>query len=153
MHGHIRNMRRIGASYRNDKNASIEGMPLYMLIMVVIVVAAIGIMTSMMGAFTGQSLGNVSTDPDVIQISGGEGLTDFTVTVKDTEGKPIEGATVYVDGAGVATAAKTREDGTATFTVSIDLGSKAVDELSIRVTHDGTFGGQTKSTSVLLVKA
>ncbi len=153
MRGHIRKMRYIGASYRNDEKGSIEGMPLYMLIMVVVVVAAIGIMTSMMGAFTGQNLGDVAADPDVIHISGGEGSTDFTVTVKDTEGKPIKGATVYVEGEGVATAAKTHEDGTATFTVSFDLGTKAVGELSIRVTHDGAFGGQTKSTSVLLVKA
>lgn len=152
MRGHVRKMRRIGASVRNDQEASVEGMPLYMLIMVIVVVAAIGIMTSLMGAFTGQSLGEVSADPDVIHVAGGDGTTEFTVTVKDTEGRPIEGAKVFVEGEGVATAAKTSSEGTASFSVDIDLGTKAVGELSIRVSHDGTFGDQVKSTSVLLVK-
>jgi hypothetical protein len=148
MCGHIR---KIGASIRNDDKASVEGMPLYMLIMVVVVVAAIGIMTGLMGTFSGQNLGEVSADPDVIEISGGDGKTTFTVTVKDTEGKPIEGATVYIEGEGVATAAKTGADGTTTFTVHPDLGTNAVGELTIRVNHDGAFGDQTRGTSILLV--
>jgi hypothetical protein len=151
MRGHIRKIRKSSVSIKNDDRASVEGMPLYMLIMVVVVVAAIGIITGLMGAFTGQNLGEVSATPDVIHVSGGEGSTEFTVTVKDTEGRAIEGATVYIEGEGVATAAKTGEDGTAAFSVSVDLGTKAVGELSIRVSHDGAFGDQTKSTSVLLV--
>lgn len=148
MRGHIR---KIGASIRNDVEASVEGMPLYMLIMVVVVVAALGIMTGLMGTFSGQNLGEVTTDPDVIDIPGGNGQTTFTITVKDTEGRPIKGATVYIDGEGVATAAKTGQDGTATFTVHPVLGTRAVGELSIRVTHDGAFGDQTRGTSILLV--
>lgn len=128
-----------------------EGMPLYMLIMVVVVVTALGIMTGLMGTFSGQNLGEVTTDPDVIEIEGGRGQTTFTVTVKDTEGRPIEGATVHIEGEGITTAAKTGGDGTATFSVSPDLGTKAVGELSIRVDHDGAFGGQTRGTSILLV--
>ncbi len=148
MCGHIRTK---GASIRNDEGASVEGMPLYMLIMVVVVVAALGIMTGLMGSFSGQNLGKVTTDPDVIEIEGGHGQTTFIVTVKDTEGRPIEGATVYVEGEGVTTAARTGGDGTATFSVSPDLGTKAVGELSIRVDHEGTFGGQTRGASILLV--
>jgi hypothetical protein len=148
MCGHIRNK---GASIRNDDEGSVEGMPLYMLIMVVVVVAAIGILSGMMGAFSGQNLGEVTTDPDVIEIPGGEGQTSFTVTVKDTDGKPIKGATVIIEGEGVTTAAKTGADGTATFHVNPNLGTKAVGELSIRVTYDGTFGDQTRGTSILLV--
>ncbi len=150
MCGHIR---KIGASMRNDGGASVEGMPLYMLIMVVVVVAALGIMTGLMGTFSGQNIGEVTADPDVIKIAGGEGPTTFTITVKDTEGRPIEGATVYVEGEGVATAAKTGTDGTAIFSVTPDLGSKTVGELSIRVDHEGAFGGQTRGTSILLVSA
>jgi len=148
MCGHIR---KIGASIRNDDEASVEGMPLYMLIMVVVVVAAIGIMTGLMGSFSGQNLGDVSADPDVIEVPGGDGTTSFTVSVMDTEGRPIEGATVFIDGEGVATAAKTSADGTVTFSVHPDLGTKAVGELSIRVSHDGVFGDQTRGTSILLV--
>lgn len=148
MRGHIRN---IGAGIRNDREASVEGMPLYMLIMVVVVVAALGIMTGLMGAFSGQNLGEVTSDPDRIELPGGEGAATFTVTVKDTEGRPIEGATVYITGEGVVTAARTGPEGTATFTVHPDLGTKAVGELEIRVNHDGTFGDQTRGTSILLV--
>ena len=148
MCGHIR---KIGARIGNDDEASVEGMPLYMLIMVVVVMAALGIITGLMGSFSGQNLGEVTTDPDVIEIAGGRGETTFTVSVKDTDGWAIEGATVYVEGEGVAAGAKTGPDGTATFTVSPDLGTSSVGELSIRVDHDGAFGGQTRGTSILLV--
>ena len=152
MHGHVRNMEMIGASIRKDNMASVEGMPLYMLIMVVVVVISIGILVGVLGTFQGQSIGSVTADPDVIEIDGGENLTEFNVTVKDTDGRPIEGATVYVEGEGVTTAMKTGEDGTAWFKVSPDLGNKAVGELSIRVTFDGPLSEQTRSTNVLLVR-
>ncbi|MCK5251471.1 MAG: hypothetical protein KAQ96_00925, partial [Thermoplasmata archaeon] len=83
--------------------------------------------------------------------SGDNGQTTFTVTVIDTEGQPIKGARVYIEGEGVATAAKTSADGTATFSVHPHLGTKTVGELSIRVNHDGAFGDQTRGTSILLV--
>ena len=152
MHGHIRKMKKNGAGIRNDENASVEGMPLYMLIMVVVVVASIGILVGIMGGFQGQNLGSVSTDPDVIHIAEGDGWTEFNVTVEDTDGKAIEGATVFVEGEGVSTAAKTNENGRATFRVAPDLGNKAVGELSIRVSYDGIFGDQVRSSSVLLVR-
>ncbi len=153
MRGHIRKMRKIGAGITNDESASVEGMPLYMLIMVVVVVASIGILVGIMSGFQGQNLGSVTTDPDVIHIENGDGWTEFNVTVEDTEGRPIEGATVYVEGEGVSTAAKTDENGRAAFRVSPDLGNAAVGELSIRVIYDGLFGDQTRSSSVLLVRA
>ena len=130
-----------------------EGMPLYMLIMVVVVVASIGILMGLLGGFSGQNLGEVRADPDVIEVAGDDGWTEFDVVVKDTDGRPIEGAIVHVDGEGVATAAKTRGDGRAHFRISPDLGQKAVGELSIRVTFDGLFGEQVRGTSVLLVRA
>jgi hypothetical protein len=151
MHGHVRKMRRKGANYRNDEQASVEGMPLYMLIMVVVVVISIGILVGILGGFQGQNIGTVTTDPDVISLDGGDGWTLFNVTVRDTDGRPIEGATVYVEGEGVATAAKTDDDGRATFRVFPDLGTKNVGELAIRVKHDGLFGEQIRSTNVLLV--
>jgi hypothetical protein len=152
MRGHDRKLGSIGASIRNDELGSVEGMPLYMLIMVVVVVISIGILVSILGGFQGQSIGTVSADPDVIEIEGGEGTTEFRVIVKDTDGRAIEGATVYVDGEGVATAQKTGEDGLAWFQVTPDLGNKAVGELSIRVSYDGLFSDQTRSTNVLLVR-
>ncbi len=153
MCGHTRNVRKARASFRNDEGASVEGMPLYMLIMVVIVVVSIGILMGILGGFQGQSIGDVTVDPDAHELPGGGGEVAFNVTVKDTDGKAIEGATVYISGAGVSTASKTDGDGRATFTVDADLGGKAIGELSIRVTHDGLFGKQTRTTSVLLVAA
>ncbi len=51
------------ASIRNDERASVEGMPLYMLIMVVVVVISIGILTGIMGGFKGQTLAAVEETP------------------------------------------------------------------------------------------
>jgi hypothetical protein len=135
----------------NDERASVEGMPLYMLIMVVIVVVSIGILMGILGGFQGQNIGDVTVDPDSHELPGGGGEVAFNVTVKDTDGKGIEGATVYISGEGVSTASKTGDDGRATFIIDTDLGNKAVGELSIKVTHEGLFGEQTRTTSVLLV--
>jgi len=150
MRGHARHGG-IRASVRNDERASVEGMPLYMLIMVVVVVISIGILTGIMGGFKGQSIGAVSADPGTIDVPADGGQVAFTVTVKDTDGRAIEGATVLVQGAGVTTAAKTDGAGRASFAIEVDLGASAVGELSVRVTHHGTFGEQTRDTSVLLV--
>jgi len=139
------------ASIRNDESASVEGMPLYMLIMVVVVVISIGILTGIMGGFKGQSIGVVTVDPGTVDVPAGEGQVAFNVTVKDTDGRAIEGATVLVQGAGVTTAAKTDRSGHAAFAVAVDLGASEVGELSVRVTHHGTFGEQSRDTSVLLV--
>lgn len=139
------------ASIRNDERASVEGMPLYMLIMVVVVVISIGILTGIMAGFKGQSIGAVTADPGTVDVPAGEGQVAFTVTVKDTDGRAIEGATVLVQGAGLTTAAKTDRSGHAAFAVEVDLGASAVAELSVRVTHHGTFGEQSRDTSVLLV--
>jgi len=139
------------ASIRNDERASVEGMPLYMLIMVVVVVISIGILTGIMAGFKGQSIGAVTADPGTVDVPAGDGQVAFTVTVKDTDGRAIEGATVLVQGAGVTTAAKTDRSGHAAFAVEVDLGASAVAELSVRVTHHGTFGEQSRDTSVLLV--
>jgi hypothetical protein len=150
MRGHVCTIRN-GAGLRNDESASVEGMPLYMLIMVVVVVISIGILTGIMGGFKGQSIGTVTADPGTIDVEGGRGQVTFAVTVKDTEGRGIGGATVYVQGAGIATAAKTDRSGHASFTVEADLGADAVAEISVRVTHHGTFGEQSRDTAVLLV--
>ncbi len=141
------------AGLRDDDSASVEGMPLYMLIMVVVVVISIGILTGIMGGFKGQSIGAVTADPGTVDLPAGQGQVAFTVTVKDTDGRAIEGATVLVQGAGVTTAAKTDGAGRAAFALEVDLGADAVGELSVRVTHHGTFGEQTRDTSVLLVSS
>jgi hypothetical protein len=153
MRGHNRKIRKSSVSIKNDEDGSVEGMPLYMMIMVVVVVVSIGILVGIMGGFKGQNLGTVTADPDVIEITDGDDWTQFSITVKDTEGRPIDGATVYIEGEGIATAAKTDGDGRATFRVAPNLGTDAVGELSVRVNYDGIFGEQTRSTSVLLIKA
>jgi len=150
MRGHACTLRN-RAGLRNDERASVEGMPLYMLIMVVVVVISIGILTGIMGGFKGQTLAAVEAEPGTVKLPGGAGDVAFSVTVKDSEGRAIEGATVLVQGAGVSTAAKTDRAGQASFAVQVDLGAAAVGELDIRVTHHGTFGEQTRGTSVLLV--
>jgi hypothetical protein len=59
MRGHNRKIRKSSVSIKNDEDGSVEGMPLYMMIMVVVVVVSIGILVGIMGGFKGQNLGTL----------------------------------------------------------------------------------------------
>lgn len=104
-----------------DRKGSVEGLPLQLMIMMIVAVAAIGILSGWMASIeTPHSI----SDVEVIEA---EGFADpdgriepVTVLVRDQDGNPLEGAKVFLSGLGVRTSdggiaiGYTEEDGTAT---------------------------------------
>ncbi len=91
---------------RSDERAGIEGMPLQL--MIIVLVAGVS-MAIILGWTTGlsapQTIASVTSSPGEIEVSDGNGDGMFTaegqsvnVYVSDSEGKPVEGATVILEG-------------------------------------------------------
>lgn len=92
--------------YRRDRRAAIEGLPLYLLILVIITAVSIGIVLGLLSlAKPPQTLGAVTVDPQVIAVSdpNGDSIYDasnanITVTVTDGSGNRLSGAVVTLSG-------------------------------------------------------
>jgi hypothetical protein len=138
---------------RRDARGSIEGLPLYFMVSAVVVAVAMSALLSIMGGMQGQTLGAVVPDRDTIAVTSPHPTVTFNVTVKDTNGRAIEGATVVVEGLGVSMAKKTDGNGKAKFTLTVDLGTQSWGELEVHATFAGPVGQATKGTSVLIAKA
>ena len=140
-------------SLHKDRRGSIEGLPLYFLVSAVVVAVAMSALLSMMGGMQGQTLGAVHTDRDSVRLTSGHGNVAFNVTVTDTNGRPIEGATVTVEGLGAGAARKTDATGKAAFTVAVDLGGADFGELDIVASFAGPVGEGHRATTVLVTRA
>lgn len=138
---------------RRDQRGSIEGLPLYFMVSAVVVAVAMSALLSMMGGMQGQTLGSVETDRDTIAVGSPHANVTFNVTVKDTSGKPIAGATVTVDGLGASAAKKTDASGRARITVTVDLGNANFGELDVKATFAGPVGEGARGTTVLVTRA
>jgi hypothetical protein len=138
---------------RPNKRGSIEGLPLYFLVSAVVVAVAMSALLSMMGGMQGQTLGSVETDRDAVAVNTAVSTLTFNVTVKDTSGKPIEGATVVVEGLGASAAKKTDAAGKVKVTVSVDLGNANFGELDVKASYHGPVGESSRGTTVLVSRA
>ncbi|MGQ9583706.1 MAG: carboxypeptidase-like regulatory domain-containing protein [Thermoplasmatota archaeon] len=124
-----RGSNRTGALQRNDRGA-IEGLPLYLLIIVIITAVSIGIVFGMLGlAKPPQALGSVSLSPQLVVLSDRDGdgtwtneSVALTIIVTDSSGNRLPGAVVTLTGNGIKTPsgtnpyATTNSDGMAVFT-------------------------------------
>lgn len=89
---------------RRDRNAALEGLPLYLLIMVIIAAVGIAVVLGWMGMIGGpkviDSVG-VDTTPGTVSLVHNDTTDAYAradvsvvVTVKDQDGNPLSGATV-----------------------------------------------------------
>jgi hypothetical protein len=138
---------------RPNKRGSIEGLPLYFLVSAVVVAVAMSALLSMMGGMQGQTLGSVDADHDTLAVNARVSAVSFNVTVKDTSGKPIEGATVVVEGLGASAAKKTDATGKARINVTVDLGNANFGELDVKASYSGPVGEGSRATTVLITRA
>jgi hypothetical protein len=106
---------------KTDRKGSVEGLPLQFMIMMIVAVAAVGILS---GWMAGIEAPHSISDVEVISA---EGLADVdgnidpvSVRVRDQDGNPLKDATVYLSGLGIRNAdggkalAYTNDDGIAT---------------------------------------
>lgn len=103
------------ARLRDDRCGAIEGLPLYLIIIIVITVVGLGIVLAMLNAVQPPNyIDKVIVTPDTIEATDPDGDETYTaahkgVTVKvvDTNGDPVKGAMVRLTGCNVKEGGKT----------------------------------------------
>jgi len=93
---------------RNTRSA-VEGMPMYLLIVVIVTVVSIGIIFGMLNAVRPPAtIDKVVVSPDMITVSDPDGDGEYTnesfdlsILVKDSNDNPVKGAVVTLSGCDV----------------------------------------------------
>ncbi len=98
---------------RNDEEGVLEGLPLYLIILVVIAGVATAVIAGWMMSAQSTELGSIEIDEEdkIIDTNPNQNIE---VTAYDRNDNPLEGATVIISGCGVEEDGLTEEDGTYT---------------------------------------
>jgi hypothetical protein len=143
-------------TFWQDERA-IEGLPIRLVIALVVGVACLGVMLSVVGGFSSLNETELDTNPqpDIV----GEGNQTVNVTVVDTDGEPIEAATVIARGDTAQldslVRAETNADGEAQLTIEPSLRPNQDEgriELDIQPPH-GEFVDKQDNTGILVVNS
>lgn len=149
---------------KSDRNGSVEGIPLQFMIMMIVAVAAVGILGGWMANIsTPQSISDVEVTSGVAECDAeGSFAEAITILVRDQDGNPLDGATVILEGLGVqikegegdsATYKKavlTTEDGKVSFSgLSITPPKGGFGTLTVNVLKSGY--GEFNSTEIVVV--
>ncbi|MDI6707639.1 MAG: hypothetical protein QME47_00880 [Candidatus Thermoplasmatota archaeon] len=146
-----------------DKNAALEGLPLYLVILVII--AAVGIATVLtwmapLKSGLGANIGSIALTENggvdkitcSTQLDGtAKGSGNIVVTVKDQNNKPLVGADVELRGCGVVEAEKTDSNGVANFGTVTACLQPNVDVSYIQVTVK--VANSEKTTTIIVKRA
>lgn len=134
---------------------AIEGLPIRLVIALVVGVACLGVMLSVVGGFSSLNETELDTNPqpDIVE----EGNQTVNVTVVDTDGEPIEAATVIARGdtAQLDSLARgeTNEDGKVALTIDPQLRPNQDEgriELDIQPPH-GEYVDKQQNTEILVI--
>ncbi len=112
-------MSRIKPRKMNDKGA-LEGLPLYLIILVVIAGVATAIIVGWMMSAQSQELNSIEVDYSGASITA-DSNNKVTVKAYDQDGNPLKGATVKLQGCNVNEIGETDENGECEFTVRPSL--------------------------------
>lgn len=133
-----------------DERAALEGLPLYLIILVVITAIAIVIIITWLSTMQEPDLDSLEvsgTETDGTLVEGGS--YDIIITTKGTNNKGLEGVDVKLEGAGISKTMKTQDGGTCTFTgVVPDLPSNTyTGSITVTATYSGNVP-VTKTTTI-----
>jgi len=131
---------------QQDREAALEGLPLYMVILVVIAAVAMVVLLNWTQGAQDKDLDKIVVDPNEIT-DGYEAR--IVVTAYDTAGKKLEDVTVTLDGAGVAEMKKTNSRGEAVFNIIPDLLGDAYGEIDVHASYSGTIPIEVHDTIVV----
>ncbi len=138
--------------FKKDRNGGIEGLPLQLMIMVLIAGIGSAVLLGWMGNLNApDSIGSVTSSPaELVAKDGNEdgvfeaSNVDLTITVYDGKGDPVAGATVILEGCGVARMDGTRPYGTTDTNghlvlndLRISQTGKAIGFITVTVTKSG----------------
>ena len=143
-------------AFRDDTRA-IEGLPIRLVIALVVGVASLSVMMNMLSGVQGLAVVELDAKPSPEVTSPGEQALSFAVV--DSDGAPVEGATVVVKSAsarldGIATD-RTDANGTATVAVSPTLRANQEEgtlTVSIKPPAGSQFVDRRGNAKVLIVR-
>ena len=141
---------------RSDDRGGMEGVPLQLVIVVVIGVAALGILIGWlaMAGETDPTLRKVSIEPETVSISGDGRVTklvSFEVFIYDSEGDEVDGAVITFSGS-VDDRVVQKVDSGDTVDVTVALASgEDTGTVDIRAEKGGGMG--SCATTVIILRA
>ncbi|MBR1973506.1 MAG: hypothetical protein IKA33_02390 [Candidatus Methanomethylophilaceae archaeon] len=117
---------------KTDRKGSVEGIPLQFMIMMIVAVAAVGILGGWMANIsTPQSISDVEVASGVASCESDGSLSDIVILVRDQDGNPLEGGTVILEGLGIQMFVDADENGT------IDEGETEKTKAVLQTGEDG----------------
>ena len=134
---------------RHSKSGALEGLPLYLIILVVIAAVSIVVVMGWMGTLQKSELDRIEyelkEDGKVVDtLEDGEKAT-VKVTAYDQNGKKLEDVTIKLEGAGQDTVKLTGSTGYASFTVTPELPTNVNNGV---ITITATYSGGNLNTPV-----
>jgi hypothetical protein len=145
----------------HDRNAALEGMPLYLVILVIIAAVGMAIVLTWMAPLKsglGASIGSVALTENggvdkiicsTLSDGTAKGSGNIVVSVKDQNGKPLVGADVELRGCSIVEAEKTNSDGIANFGTITAILQPNIDISYIQVT---VRVANSEKTATIIVK-
>lgn len=128
------------ATFKENDNAQVLGLPMYLIIVMIVAVAVIAAVIFMIPQGTRMMNAQITENAVIAEDPGNASAftlsnTDVIVkvTTNDNQADPISAATVTLVGSGAAASATTDADGMATLSVTPSLGEN-VNEDSIKLT-------------------
>ena len=119
---------------RLNRKGGIEGLPMELMIIVVIATLGTAMLIGWMGNIEQpETIGNVDSSVDQIIMTSDKSTTSFNITVTDTSGDGIPGATVLLTGCNVQKGSSTAT----VYGITNDQGVATFSNLSIQKTTSG----------------
>jgi hypothetical protein len=127
--------RKLSRFKRLNRKGGIEGLPMELMIIVVIAALGTAVLVGWMGNIeTPETIGHVDSSVDQIVMTSDKSTNvNFTITVTDTSGDAISGATVVLTGCNVSKGTS----GTTVYGVTNSAGQVAFSGLSLQKTTSG----------------
>jgi len=141
--------------FRSDDRA-IEGLPIRLVIALVVGVASLSVMMNMLSGLNGLAVSELDAKPAPEVVQPGHQSVDISVI--DSDGKPVAGATVVVKGDSATLehirTATTGKNGEATLSIRPGLGPNQEEgtlEVDIKPPAGSEFADKRENTRILVV--
>jgi hypothetical protein len=122
--------------FRISRKGALEGLPLYLIIMVIIAAVGIAILVGWMYMVKKPELDHISIEVTDMTIGN---TYDFNITAYDVNSKTLEGVEIHLEGCGVDVKKLTDKNGQAQFSVTPTLPTNVhTGEIKVTAQYTGT---------------
>lgn len=137
---------------RSDEKGALEGLPLYLILLVVIAGVSTAIIFGWMQSAQSTELGKIEVSAGNDKVVNAGENEEITVKAYDQDNDPLSGATVVLEGCSINEVDNTNKDGTKTFEVEPSLTeNEDFGEITVTVKYTGDI--TQKKTDTITVKS